>query len=336
MRVAIVTNMTSQKGLWRDGLILERALIAAGHEPQLVDWRDTEAPARWRGAFDAILFCEVIEPGLYPLVKQDGLYLRKVNPEWEIPNKIEETTRRFDVVLCKTVDAYRLGPWKDKAHVMGFESEDVGEGDFPGRGAPQFLHPCGGSIARGTLPVLEAWRLAVEHGQIPPASKLHVVDPPDTRYVQTAIAGCPGIVVANRLPEHRLRELQRHCAVHVIPSEYEGWGHLFWEALSTGALVIGTDGPWWQEARGAYEAIPSRPGHHRNLAPLRHVEVGALRTALAAAAHRPPLFVPQARARFLARRAAFRARLPRLLERLWPSSSTVTPALFIPTPTVSA
>ena len=111
MRVAIVTNITSQKGLWRDGLILERALQAAGHDSLMVDWRDAEAPARHKAAFDAVLFCEVLEPYFYPLVKRGGHVLRKVNPEWELPCKIETTAREeVDLVLCKTVDAYRLGP----------------------------------------------------------------------------------------------------------------------------------------------------------------------------------------------------------------------------------
>lgn len=313
MKIAIITNVEGRKGLWRDGLILERTLLAAGHEPTVIHWRDDSVRPKWDGYFDAVLFCEVCEPWYYPLRRPGGLLIRKVNPEWEQPHKLVET-ERFDLILCKTRDAFRIGPWKAKAKIVGFESEDIGLSHraFP-PGPVQFLHPAGGSIARGTVAVLTAWGEVA--GSLPRECRLHVVDPPGTRYVEQAIGSLPRVTIANRMPEEAFRALQRRCAVHVIPSEYEGFGHLFWEALSAGATVLGTDGPWWAEARGAYTAVASQAGHPRALATLRSVHVPALAAAMLAAAEAGPVYRPEARARFLAERDRFRARLPRVLER---------------------
>jgi glycosyltransferase involved in cell wall biosynthesis len=50
-------------------------------------------------------------------------------------------------------------------------------------------------------------------------------------------------LLATRIPEARLRRLQNECAIHICPSEVEGFGHTLMEAMSCGAVVVTTDAP---------------------------------------------------------------------------------------------
>jgi len=49
--------------------------------------------------------------------------------------------------------------------------------------------------------------------------------------------------LATRISHARLRHLQNECAVHVCPSEVEGFGHTLMEAMSCGAVLITTGAP---------------------------------------------------------------------------------------------
>jgi glycosyltransferase involved in cell wall biosynthesis len=45
------------------------------------------------------------------------------------------------------------------------------------------------------------------------------------------------------LSGQELARLQNSCAVHVIPSQAEGYGHIIAEGMSCGAVVVTTDAP---------------------------------------------------------------------------------------------
>lgn len=304
MKVAIASNVRDGKGLAVDAGIYAEQVRANDHEAHVFDWRDPEPLNHQLGAFDALIVCEVLDARWFAVVKPGRAVAYMVNPEWDLPHK-RALLPRVTHVLCRTEDAARCGPWGDKARVTGFESPDLGRGEF--LEPVQFLHPTGGSIARGTAAVARAWRLACDHG-IPAECELHIVDPPDTDAFRRALDGTPRWRRIPRLLTNALTDLQRKCAVHVIASEYEGWGHMFWEGLSTGAHVIGTDGPWWQQARGAFEAIPATEGTLRAAARLRHVDVEKLAEAMVQSARRKPEVNEAAIERAAAARTDFRSR----------------------------
>ena len=49
--------------------------------------------------------------------------------------------------------------------------------------------------------------------------------------------------LTSRITDRHLHRLQNECAVHVCPSEVEGFGHTLMEALSCGAVLVTTDAP---------------------------------------------------------------------------------------------
>jgi glycosyltransferase involved in cell wall biosynthesis len=49
--------------------------------------------------------------------------------------------------------------------------------------------------------------------------------------------------LTSRVSDGQLHRLQNMCAVHVCPSEVEGFGHTLMEAMSCGAVLITTDAP---------------------------------------------------------------------------------------------
>lgn len=310
MRVGIVTNTRSEKGLLADARIFARALESLGHESEILEYLE---PGIAQGAgprFHVLLFCEVLNalPDFRPLLLADGKIVHMTNPEWEMPNKLP-LVQYVDFVLCKTEDALR-GPWGNRARLTGFESEDLGRPDF----SPlQFLHPAGGSCTRGTATVVRAWQRALSRG-LPPEAQLHLVDPPPTGEARGKLRGVPQLSVHPRLNEIDFRSLQKRSAVHVLGSEYEGWGHLFWEAMGLGAHVLGTDGPWWKEARDAYTPVASVANGTRCLATQRAIDEASLSDAILEAARLPRAPVKQARERFEQARDGFRARFAGLME----------------------
>jgi Glycosyl transferases group 1 len=55
---------------------------------------------------------------------------------------------------------------------------------------------------------------------------------------------CPNIqIISDRVDEETLRLMQNETAIHLCPSEAEGFGHVIVESMSVGALIITTDAP---------------------------------------------------------------------------------------------
>lgn len=310
MKCLILANAIDQKGLARDAAILSRTLAALGHEPSVIDWRDHGEIDAARGRFDAVFVFEVLEPDQRRALAPGGKLFYVPNPEWDVPAKAL-VLPQVDRVLCKTMDAANVGPWDGKARFLGFESDDLGE---PAFAEPlEYFHAAGSSITRGTAAVLRAWSCAITIG-LPPGAKLVISQPPPNGEVRELLVTTPRIeVYPERLADHRFNELRRRAAVHIVGSEYEGWGHLFWEALSLGAHVIGTDGPWWDEARGAFAPVKATRTGKRCLATQLAIDSRALASAMVEAAH-ARIESATARACFERARDGFRARFAAFME----------------------
>jgi hypothetical protein len=248
VRVNLVTNWTDQKGLWRDGCIVEEILAAWGHQPVRVQYTErlSAKPA------DLNLFLETVRSDLLSLAP---LNWWAPNPEWCRPEDLAWLPR-FHRILCKTHEAERLFvPLTDKAVYTGFESEDRYDPDVPRE--HRVLHIAGGSILKGTQAVLAAWE------QHQPPYPLTVVG--DEQVVKPR--QIPNVTYRlGRLPDDELKTLQNSHLVHLQPSETEGWGHTIYEGLSVGAMVVTTRG----EA-GQVRPLPATRYSSRCLAQLYRV-----------------------------------------------------------------
>ena len=304
-RALIFTNLREKKGLYVDALILGERLIEAGYDVTAVDFRDPMPGGR----FDLGLSCEIMPATEQMPIADKHVFI--VNPEWTDESKLARLGE-FDRVLLKTPYAATVADWGPRATFVGFESIDVGPLAIGYPDPPvQVLHPCG-SIARGGVAVVRAWKLVCARG-LNQGATLHVVDPPPYQELQENLKSSPSTVIHGRLSEPEVRQLQRTSQVHVIPSEHEGHGHAFWEALSCGARVIGSDGPWWSHlAPGAFVRVRSSHIGSRLLSARHIVDIEALAVAIAKALESPG-YVEEARTEFERWRDDFRSRFSRVL-----------------------
>ncbi len=186
--------------------------------------------------YDVNLFLEDISPGFFKHARANMFI---PNPEWFKDNQRRHLSD-IDLVLCKTRDALetftRLGA---RVRFIGFTSENRSASGHTRSGQDSFLHLAGRSWQKGTQPLVALW---MQHPEWPP---LTVVQNART-YNQSKVApiAAPNIHhILERLDDTALRELQNRHAVHLCPSEAEGFGHCIAEAMSCGALTLTTDAP---------------------------------------------------------------------------------------------
>lgn len=193
--------------------------------------RELELRARSavRGPVPIQVFIERVYPRCLPAGRRNLLI---PNPEWFVPGW-QQWLPRFERVLCKTRHAMaifaRLGC---ATCYIGFTSLDRLDAGVQRERA--FFHLAGCSQAKGTQVLLEAWR---RHPEWP---RLTVV-----QSARTAIAGSPAGNIeelTGRMDDAALQRLQNAHLFHICASKVEGFGHVLMEAMSTGAVVITTDG----------------------------------------------------------------------------------------------
>jgi glycosyltransferase involved in cell wall biosynthesis len=186
--------------------------------------------------YDINVFLEDIAPGFF---KYAHINTFIPNPEW-----FRKSQQRYlagiDTVLCKTRSAQEIfNKLGSDTRFISFTSEDRFDrfNDTPKQTG--FLHLAGRSWQKGTRPLLDAW---LQHPEWP---LLTVVQSAKT-YSQSRVKP---VIAANiehvleRLDDSRLRQLQNSTAVHLCPSEAEGFGHCIVEAMSCGALTLTTNAP---------------------------------------------------------------------------------------------
>lgn len=255
-------------GLAKDLQLLAGLLARSGYAVQPVGFHNEKGVravhigwlrlARgWRGRPDLQLSLEHLYPATLGLARRNLLI---PNPEWFRLGKWERHLGRLDGVLCKTRHAQRI--FSDlglPARHLGFTSED--RRLAAGRRERAFLHVAGKSPVKGTEAVLEAWR---RHPEWP---TLVVVQ---TRRHARPVPGAANIDHrVGRVADAQLRELQNACRFHICPSEAEGFGHTLVEALSTGAVMLTTDGEPMNEL--------VRPGYGVLIPPARTGQLGVAR-----------------------------------------------------------
>jgi len=291
LTVNLITNWAGEKGLTRDGCLLEALLTKWGHAPRRVQYtRPREAmPA------DLNVFLETIVPPCFDAAPRQWLV---PNPEW-FSHDLRALLPRFDRVLCKTSHATaQFDVLTPATRYLGFESED--RYDPSVTRTESVLHVAGGSILRGTTAIVEAWeRFALPY-------PLTVIG------TAVAVRGCPNVTFRDRVSEAEMRSLQNAARVHLYPSETEGWGHAVHEGLGIGALVVTTGAPPMEEF-GAALPLPAQANGTRCLSTLYRVEPAAIAQAVHQAMRLSQVEVRDVwwgtRARWLRERQAFRMRL---------------------------
>ena len=191
---------------------------------------------RW----DLNIFLESIDPAYLPLARRNWFV---PNQEWLASDNVAVLSD-VDLVLFKTRHAEQtLSSRARRSAFIGFTSLDrrlAGATSSAG----SMLHVAGWNPYKGTSSLLELWRqhpdwprltAVTQTARVPPAANL--------------------IIESRRLSDRRLRDLQNCSAIHVAPSEVEGFGHSLVEALSCGAIVITTDAPPMNEVVGSSGAF---------------------------------------------------------------------------------
>lgn len=195
--------------------------------------RERNGPAQ---RYDINLFLEDLGPEFYRYARVNAFI---PNPEW---------FRRYqhyflpgiDVVLCKTRHAVDLFSALGKdARLIGFTSGDRLEKAAKPKDHSGFLHIAGCSWQKGTGALLDVWArypdwptlTIVQNDKTYRQSRVKRVEVPNVRHI------------LERLSEPSLRHLQNSSAVHLCPSEVEGFGHCLVEAMSCGAVILTTDAP---------------------------------------------------------------------------------------------
>lgn len=162
-----------------------------------------------------------------------------INPEWTDASVFRKM-KHAPWILCKTRHALQLcdglGP---TVRYLGFTSEDqwdpAVEKDYR-----LFLHVAGQSDYKGTRVLHSVWS---HHPEWP---KLHILYSNVNHYGEERepLPPLSNVEVHGKwIADEDFRKLSNRCGVHLCPSEMEGFGHTLMEGMSTGAILVTTDGP---------------------------------------------------------------------------------------------
>jgi len=247
------------------GLTKDRDILRSVLEPRHdVAFALAASPPRKLSTFDVNIFTELVNPVFFAQARMNLAFL---NPEWTLPEFIPHL-RRLDMILCKTHDAVACFTGHGKTLYTGFTSPDLFDPSV--ERSKTFLHVAGGSSAKGTAQVVEAFR------NLPDLSLTIIGD----TYVPKDVPS--NVERLGRVPTDRLKAEMNAHIFHLCPSSYEGFGHYLNEARSVGAVIITTNAaPMNELARPdfAFGAAPSS-ATTQNLAVHKHVDVESLTTAI--------------------------------------------------------
>lgn len=163
-------------------------------------------------------------------------------------NNTEQKLSECNEIWVKTHYAQKIflaSPFHEKVRYIGFTSKDRLNTSFT-KDYTQCLHIAGKSKMKGTDSLLKVW---LQHPEFP---VLNLV----TRNEKHKSVVANNINIISRfLSEHEIDELQNTCAIHLCPSEAEGFGHYICEALGCGAIVLTTNAPPMNELVTEMEGV---------------------------------------------------------------------------------
>lgn len=214
---------------------LARQMLRGGTQSVLKAW------AKRTRLWDVNLFLDRLVPEYFECASVNCLI---PNQEWLVPED-RKLLADIDLVLFKTRHAMSLLQGDAKRfEYIGFTSLDR-RGRAASAGTDAALHVCGWNPHKGTDAVVGAWSKHPEWPDLTVVTQLPTAAPANGNVTH----------LTWRISDGRLRRLQNACAVHVCPSEVEGFGHTLMEAMSCGAVLITTDAPPMDELVSREEGI---------------------------------------------------------------------------------
>jgi hypothetical protein len=227
MRFNIISNLTNGVGLQRNYELLKHALEARGHSVHGVQFNAKPLvvpPA------DVNIHDELVTPAAFTAAPEQWAM---PHPEWWF-HQWNQYNAKWTKVLAKTKDCERIFRTKvgDRCHYLGWIAKDLYRADVPRE--RKFLHVSGKSSFKNTPAVIQG----CQHAKVP----LTVIGQhtPQRR----------------RVTEPELIHLMNSHFCHVMPSAYEGYGHVLHESQSTGQVLITTNAPPMNEMTPSFY-IPS-------------------------------------------------------------------------------
>ena len=210
MRFNVISNLKNGAGLQRNYELLKHALEVRGHYVYGVQFNEKHLrtpPA------DVNIFDEVVNPNAFPAAPVQWVM---PHPEWWFQGW---ERYHWDKVLCKTRDCERIFREKvgDRSQYIGWLANDLYNPDI--KREKKFLHVAGKSHFKNTDAVIQGCLWAG---------------------VQLTLVG---EVVNRRVEDWELVRLMNSHFCQIMPSEYEGYGHVLHESQSTGQILITTDAP---------------------------------------------------------------------------------------------
>lgn len=185
--------------------------------------------------YDANIFVENID---LDVISRGRVNCLIPDPEW-LHDPSLPLVARMDWVLCKThsaVDAF--GVLTPRVRYVGWTSPDRAAREATQPQELRVLHLAGQSQSKGTIAVVEVWRRHPEWPQLVLVRRQHPYLPRMPEFAPLGNVLC----LNERVDDITLQRLQNECAIHLCPSEAEGFGHSIVEAMSCGVVVVTTDG----------------------------------------------------------------------------------------------
>lgn len=308
--INIVTSLVGA-GLEREALLLKALLMEHDCYVNMMHYTNFGSPMV---RADINIFLEVVFPPVLSLSRENWL---APNCEWW-DEKNDRFLPQFTKIICKTTDCYdiwskKVGP--AKCVLTSFEARDLYKPEIPRE--VKCLHVAGKSEYKNTDAVLKAWRMShMPHVMNLPHLTAVVRNPLfDEHFKKDSPFPDGNVTYIPHATDEQIIELMNSHQIHVIPSLYEGFGHVIHEALGCGALVLTTDAPPMNGYAGIAKdyLIPVDHKVPRKLAQLNYVSPHAVNNAVRQAwnmigtkPERAAEISTQAREGFLANREFFR------------------------------
>lgn len=274
IRTALIVTSLVGAGLEQEARLLKAVLESHDVKVSLLHYTDMSTHV---GPVDVMFSLEVVMPRSLGLAERNYLF---PNSEWWPPQN-DQYLPRFHKILCKTQDCFEIWSRKvgmDRCAYTSFEAEDKYDPSIARE--LKFLHLAGKSEHRGTQAVMECW---MSNKGLPPltviCSNPEIIKKGVVHYPE---AGSPTMWITQRVPSEEIRRVQNSHKYHILPSEYEGFGHALHEGIGCDAHVITTAGPsTWVPSLGVCPiAVQPYKREQRSLAELRKVDAAGVLEAV--------------------------------------------------------
>lgn len=308
----IITNIANGAGLQKDYELLRSMLESRGNTVHGLQFTDIHniGPSY----ADVNIFIEVIPMAFLNLAPEQWLI---PNSEWWDAAR-QTCLPRVEKILCKTQDALTI--WQQHAgahrcHYIGFESPDLHNPQIERQ--PSVLHLAGKSGTKNTVAVLDAWK---HHGFHLPPLTLVTNNPEFLPILNQGVP--PNVTHIRRVEDISVPALINSHLFHLMPAQYEGFGHCIHEAMGCGSIVLTTNAPPMNESAGIPReySVPVLETFSKGLATLNRVSPDAISATVIRAVDdqkKDPVkfqnLSATARAVFESERADFRTRFEEII-----------------------